>query len=291
MSFRIRNHGTKFRAAALVALLIVFSLNLTIPLRAQNAAVLPPSLQDVGIDQKLNAQVPLDLTFNDEKGARVRLGDYFGQKPVILSLVYYECPMLCTMVLNGMLHTLQAMSFNVGDQFNVVTVSFNPQEKPSLAEAKKKVYVGLYGRPGAENGWHFLTGDEPNIKRLADAVGFRYKYDPDSGQYSHATGIMVLTPDGRISKYFYGIEYKERDVRLGLVDASQRKIGSPVDQLWLFCCQYDPRTGKYGLIITRVIQLAGGATLLILATALFVLFRIDRRRMKHGPAATKPAGA
>jgi protein SCO1/2 len=227
----------------------------------------------VGIDQKLNQQIPLDLEFYDETGKAVRLGDYFGQKPVILSLVYYDCPMLCTMVLNGLLESLKQLKFNVGDQFNVVTVSFDPTEKPSLAAAKKAVYVGLYGRPGAAENWHFLTGGEKMIRQLTQAVGFRYNYDLPTKQYVHATGIMVLTPQGRLARYFYGIKYPAGNLRLGLVEASQGKIGSPVDEILLYCCQYDPQTGKYSLIISRAIKISAGVTVVCLGTMILVLFR------------------
>ncbi len=276
--------GCVFRWPALVVVAAILSM--TVPMRAQNTAAQPSILRGVRIEQRLNNQAPLNLPFYDENGKVVRLGDYFGQKPVILSLVYYECPMLCTEVLNGLLHTLMAMKFNVGDQFNVVTVSFNPREKPWLAMAKKRIYIGLYDRPGAENGWHFLTGDESSIKQLADAVGFRYKYDPQTDQYVHATGIMVLTPDGRVSKYYYGIAYKEIDVRLGLIQAASRKIGSPVDEILLFCCQYDPLTGKYGLAIARVIKVAGSVTVLFLGILIFILFRFERRRAREQKAAS-----
>jgi protein SCO1 len=259
-----------------VCLCLVFAVCGASPLGAQStqvSSVRPPILRDVGIDQKLNQQIPLDLGFHDETGKAVRLGDYFGQKPVILSLVYYDCPMLCTMVLNGLLESLKQLKFNVGDQFNVVTASFDPTEKPSLAAAKKAVYVGLYGRPGANENWHFLTGDEKAIRRLTQAVGFRYNYDPATKQYVHATGIMVLTPQGRLARYFYGIKYPAGNLRLGLVEASQGKIGSPVDEILLYCCQYDPQTGKYSLIISRAIKVAAGVTVLCLGTMILVLFR------------------
>src|SRR6516164_2419848 len=191
--------------------------------QVRNASQLPLVLRNVGIDQKLNQQVPLDLPFRDEAGRTIRLGDYFGSKPVILSLVYYECPMLCTTALNGLLQSLKELKFDVGDQFNVVTVSFDPTETPPLAAAKKAVYVGTYGRPGAAEGWHFLTGDEDSIRRLTDAVGFRYNYDPSIKQYVHATGLIVLTPQGKIARYFYGIQYPAGSLRLGLVEASHGK--------------------------------------------------------------------
>jgi len=245
---------------------------------AQNSSIRPPILRNVGIDQKLDQLVPLDLEFHDETGKTVRLGDYFGRKPIILSLVYYDCPMLCTMVLNGLLEGLRQLKYSVGDQFNVVTVSFDPSERPSLAAAKKAVYVGLYGRPGARENWHFLTGDEKAIHQLTQAVGFRYNYDPQTKQYVHATGIMVLTPQGRLARYFYGIRYPAGNLRLGLVEASEGKIGSPVDEVLLYCCQYDPQTGKYSLIISRAIKLAAGATVLCLGTIILVLSRGGRSR-------------
>jgi protein SCO1/2 len=239
----------------------------------QNLGVRPELLKDVGIDQKLNDTIPLNLTFRDEHGNTVELAQYFGSKPVILSLVYYSCPMLCTQVLNGLDRSLKSIPMGIGADFNVVTVSIDPTERPVLAEAKQELYTGMYGRPGAAEGWHFLTGEEPQIKRLADAVGFRYAYDADSKQYAHATAIIVLTPEGKISRYFYGITYPERDLRLGLVDASEGRIGSPVDAVLLFCYHYDPHTGKYGLLISRVIQLAGGLTVLFGGIALVILFR------------------
>ena len=231
---------------------------------APTSSNLPPLLRDVGIDQKLNSQVPLDLVFRDESGNAVTLGQYFGQKPVVLVLAYYDCPMLCTIVLNGVLHSVKELKYNIGREFEVVTVSFDPTEKPSLAAAKKAIYVGLYDRPNAGAGWHFLTGDEPSIRQLTQAVGFRYNYDAQTKQYFHATGIMVLTPDGRLARYFYGIQYPSGNLRLGLVEASQGKIGSPVDQVLLYCSQYDPATGKYSVIVSHILKIAALATVLSL---------------------------
>jgi len=239
----------------------------------QNIGQRPELLKDVGIDQKLNDEIPLDLTFRDEHGKTVELAQYFGSKPVILTLVYYNCPMLCTQVLNGLDRTLKQIPLNIGKDYNVVTVSIDPSEQPVLAEAKQAMYVGMYGRPGAAEGWHFLTGDEKDIKQLAQAVGFRYAYDSDSKQFAHASAIMMLTPEGRMSRYFYGIQYPERDIRLGLVEASQGKISSPIDQVLLFCYHYDPHTGKYGLLISRVLQLAGLVTMLAGGICLYFLFR------------------
>ena len=239
----------------------------------QTIGVRPELLRDVGVDQKLNGTIPLDLLFRDEHGKTVALGQYFHGKPVILTLVYYNCQMLCTQVLNGLDRSLEQIPLTIGKDFDVVTVSIDPTEQPSLAEAKQAVYVGMYNRPPAAEGWHFLTGDESQIHQLAQAVGFRYAYDPDSKQYAHASAIMLLTPEGKLSRYFYGVTYPARDMRLALVDASGGKIGSPVDQVLLFCYHYDPHTGKYGLLISRVIQLSGLATILIGGIFLILLFR------------------
>jgi protein SCO1/2 len=242
----------------------------------QSVGVRPDLLKNVGIDQKLNQQVPLDSTFRDETGKTVLLGQYFGQKPVILSLVYFNCPMLCTQVLNGMEAAMKGLPMDAGNQFEAVTVSIDPSDRPVLASVKKQMYTGMYGHAGAAEGWHFLTGDEDQIKKLADAVGFRYAYDPDSKQFAHASAIMVLTPDGKISKYFYGIQYSPRDLRLGLVEASAGRIGTPVDSILLFCYHYDPHTGKYGLLISRLIQTGGLLTIAAIGITMLVLFRRER---------------
>jgi protein SCO1/2 len=235
------------------------------------ATGLPNALKKVGIDQKLNEQIPLDAVFKDEQGREVKLGEFFGRKPVVLSLVYYTCPMLCNQVLNGMLGAFRRESFNIGDQYEVVTVSFDSRETPELAAAKKRTYVQAYNRAGADAGWHFLTGDEANIKRLTEAAGFRYTWDEQTKQFAHASGIMLLTPEGKLARYFYGIEYPSRDFRLGLVEASQRKIGTPVDALMLYCYHYDPATGKYGAAIMNIMRLAGVVTVVLIAGMLLVL--------------------
>jgi len=240
---------------------------------------------NVGYEQRLNEQLPLDLTFTDETGKTVQLREYFGNKPVILSLAYYDCPMLCTLVLNGLVRTLRTLAFSAGEEFNVLTVSFDAREKPPLAAEKSKTYLQAYNRPGMEKGWHFLTGDEENIQKLTNAVGFHYAYDQKSNQFAHASGIMVLTPQGRISKYFYGIEYSPRDVRLGLVEASSGKIGSAVDQILLLCFHYDPAAGKYGLFVMRIVQVSGLLTLLALVSYILVMLRRERRQgMAYGSA-------
>jgi protein SCO1 len=240
------------------------------------AASVPMMVQGVGIDQNLNAQIPLELTFKDETGQIVRLGQYFRGKPVVLALVYYECPGLCDLILNGLTHTMEQISLNVGSDYDVVAVSFNPRETWQLAASKKANYIEKYQRSGAKEGWHFLTGKEPAIKSLADTVGFHYKYDPISKQFAHASGIMVLTPEGKIARYFYGIQYKPRDFRLGLVEASANKIGSPADQVLLFCYHYDPTTGKYGMAITQVTRALGTATVLLLGGFVFIMLRRER---------------
>ncbi|MGH8068778.1 MAG: SCO family protein [Candidatus Entotheonellia bacterium] len=236
----------------------------------------PGVLREIGWDQRLGAPVPLDLTFRDEAGNMVRFGDYLGQKPLILTLNYYECPMLCPLVLDGLLRALRALPFTIGDQFNVATVSIDPGETPALAAAKKAHYVRGYGRDGAAAGWHFLTGEEAAIRQLTQAVGFRYAYDAAKDQYAHAAGIVVLTPQGRVARYFYSIEFSPRDVRLALVEAAAGGIGSPIDQFLLYCYQYDPATGGYTLAVRRVLQLAGLLTVLGLGGFMLVMFRRER---------------
>jgi len=240
------------------------------------ANVRPPYLQNVGIEQHLDGQVPPDLTFVDDAGRTVKLGDYFGTKPLILNLVYYNCTMLCGEALAGLSGSMKMVKFDVGNQFDVITVSFNPQETSAIAAEKKQEYLKRYGRPGAASGWHFLTGPAESINALTKAVGFQYQYDPKSKQYAHATAIMVLTPQGRISRYFYGVDYPPKDLRMGLVEASQGKIGNAVDQVLLYCYHYNPETGKYGAVITNILRLGAGLTILLLGGLLFVLFRLDK---------------
>ena len=235
---------------------------------------LPPALQDVRIEQKLDQQLPLDLTFRDESGREVKLGQYFGHKPVVLAFVYYDCPMLCTQVLNGMVTSFRVLPFQMGKEFEVVTISFDPRETPELAHRKKKVYVDYLPekmRAGAENGWHFLTGDQENIAKITDAAGFRYRWDEKTQQFAHASAVMVTTPHGKLSRYYYGIEYPARDLRLGLIESSANKIGSPVDQLLLYCYHYDPATGKYGAVVMNIMRIAGVITLLGIAAMLLLL--------------------
>lgn len=238
----------------------------------------PTILDKVGITQDLNARIPPDLLFRDESGKSVRIGDFFGQKPIVLSLVYFDCPALCTEVLNGELRTMKAISLDLGKDFDAVTVSFEPKDTPALAKAKRDVYVGQYGRSGAMDHWHFLTGDQQSIDALTNAVGFHYAYDSSIRQYAHAAAILVLTPDGRIDRYFYGVVYPARDVRLGLVEASEGKIGTLTDHALLYCYQYDPMTGKYGVVVMNVLRAAGGLTVLILGIFMAVMFLRERKR-------------
>jgi protein SCO1/2 len=243
---------------------------------------LPRALSDVGIDQKLNEQLPLDLVFRNENGEEVKLGSYFGKKPVVVSLVYYQCPMLCNQVLNGMVTAFKVMAFKPGDEFDVVTVSFDPRETPALAAAKKKTYIDYLPeakRAGAASGWHFLTGDEENIKRITDAVGFRYHWDKATEQFAHASGVFVTTPQGKLSRYFYGIEYAPRDLRLGLIEAADNKIGSPADQLLLYCFHYDPATGKYGAAVMNLMRVAGVVTVIGIVGLLLMLRRRGVKRI------------
>lgn len=258
------------------ALLCVLGLFLAPAARAADTR--PPFLRDVGIDQRLGQQLPLDAIFQDEQGRPVRLGQYFGARPVILVLAYYNCPMLCTQVLGGLVSSLRVLSFDAGKDFDVVAVSFDPRDRPADAAAKKAPYVAEYGRPGAAAGWHFLTGSSASIERLTGAVGFHYKYDESLGQFAHASAITVATPGGKLSHYFYGIEYAPRDLRLALIEASGNRIGSPVDQILLYCYHYDPKVGKYGAVVMNMLRFGGVVAVLILSTFLAVMWRRDHRR-------------
>jgi protein SCO1 len=248
------------------------------------ASQMPPALREVGFDQRLSERVPLDIALRDEAGRRVTLGEYFGRRPVVLTLVYYECPMLCTQVLNSLAGALAVLTLDPGKDFEIVTVSFNPRETPELAAAKKASYLERYRRPGAAEGWHFLTGDEASIRRLTEAVGFRYVYDAELGQYAHPSGITVLTPDGRLSHYLYGIEYGPRDLRLALVDASAGKIGNAVDKLLLYCYHYNPATGRYGFVVMAVVRAAGVVTVAAIATFIIVMRRRESRAARGATA-------
>jgi protein SCO1/2 len=249
----------------------------------------PPRLENVGIEQHLDAQVPPDLTFRDETGKTVKLADYFGRKPLILNLVYYNCTMLCGEALAGLASAMRLVKFDVGNEFDVVTVSFDPRETPEMAAAKKKDYVGRYGRPNAAAGWHFLTGQQESINALTKAVGFQYQYDAKTNQYAHATAIMVLTPQGHISRYFYGVDFPPKDLRMGLVEASQGRIGNAVDAVLLYCYHYDPESGKYGAMVANILRLAAAATILFMGTFLFILWRLDLSVTKKTATKTRYA--
>jgi len=249
----------------------------------------PPRLQNVGIEQHLDAQVPGDLAFVDESGKAVKLGEYYGRKPLILNLVYFNCTMLCGEELAGLASAMRLIKFDVGNQFDVVTVSFDPRETPAMAAAKKKDFVGRYGRTNAASGWHFLTGQAESINALTKAVGFQYQYDPKTNQYAHATAVMVLTPQGHISRYFYGVDFPPKDLRMGLVEASRGKIGNAVDAVLLYCYHYDPDTGKYGAVIGNILRLGAAVTILLIGGLVLVLWRLDRSAERSMAARQKAA--
>jgi protein SCO1 len=239
---------------------------------AVQAQTLDP-MTDVAFEQKLDAQIPLDLTFVDSQGATVTLGDYFGSRPVILALGYYACPMLCSLVREGLIASLQDVRLNVGSDFDVVYVSIDPLETPMLAAGARTAAISRYGRPGTDHGWHFLTGTQDAIDQLANAVGFRYVYDETINQYAHAAGIMVATPQGRVARYLFGIEYAANDVRFAVIESADNKIGTVVDQLMLLCYQYDPVTGRYTGAVMNLIRLAGAVTVLLMAVGIYLLSR------------------
>ena len=249
--------------------------------------VSPADLSNVGIEQRLDQQVPLDLQFKDETGKTVQLGDYFKSgRPVLLNLVYYTCPMLCGEELAGEASALGVLRFTPGNEYEVVSVSFNPEETPKDASEKKQVYIArmnehLEHKTNGE-GWHFLTGQQSEIKQLAEAVGFHYRRDPRTGQFIHAAGIMIVTPAGKIAQYYYGVEFSPKDIRLGLIEASRDKIGTLVDQVTLYCYHYDPKTGRYGAVVTNIMRLAGAATMLVLGGFLVVMFKRESSGGKNG---------
>lgn len=266
------------RMAALVALLLAAA---TSGAEDQRPAI----LREIGFDQKLGATVPLETPLLDEAGRDVRLGDYFQGRPVVLSFNYFDCPMLCTVSLNGLASALGTLSFDAGKEFEIVTVSFDTRDTPAAARAKKDSYLKRYHRPGAAEGWHFLTGGAPAIERLTRAAGFRYAWDEETKQFAHPSGVLVLTPDGRIARYLYGIEYAPKDLRLALVEASRGTIGSPLDQAVLYCFQYDPATGRYGAAIMRIVRLGGALTAIALASFVLLMLRRERAAARALPAA------
>ena len=241
----------------------------------------PAALAEVGVEEHFDAQVPIDLEFRNSNGEKVRLSDYFdSEKPVILTLNYYRCPMLCGLQLNGFLNGLKDLQWTPGERFEIVTISIDPLETPELAKEKKANYLKQLAQDGAGKGWHFLTGGEPNIKAVAESVGFNYTYDEETAQYAHAAALMVLTPDGRVARYLYGIEYPKSDLRLALVEASEGKIGSPFDQLLLYCFHYDPTGRRYSPVAMNIMRVGGGATVLILGAGLGLLWIRDIKRRK-----------
>lgn len=264
------------------SLLLVGALTLVGALSAlaQTPPVQPNINTDanIGIDQKLDAQIPLDLTFTDQTGKKVKLGDYFGSKPVVLALPFYRCAGMCTLELDGMAKAFNAISFTAGKEFNAVTVSIDPKETWTLASAKQRDYLDLYPRPEAKQGWSFLTGEDANIHKLAQAVGFRYVIDPKTQQPIHAVGIIVITPEGHVSRYLLGVDYSPKDLKLCLVDASHNKIGSLVDKFTLLCSHYDPTTSRYGVAIDRIIKFSCTLTVLIVGGAIIMLFRFEKQR-------------
>jgi len=273
------------------------------PAAGQAASVVPRQLRDVGFEQRVGESVPLDAVFRDHTGAEVRLGDLLGERPAILALVYYDCPMLCSLVLQGLTRNLRALSFDVGSEFDVIAVSFDPSEGPAEASGNRREVVAAYGRqakgdaegrgrlsPTSEGGrgsegeggdrsggWHFLTGSEEAVGRITSAVGFRYRYDDESGEFAHAAGVVILTPDGRAARYLYGVDFPARDLRLALVEAGQGEVGSVVDQALLYCYRYDPKAGKYSAATLNIVRLGGIATVLALATFLTVSWRREAR--------------
>ncbi len=259
-------------------------LSMVLLVSATSAQMMDPTkaaaraFTEVGIDQKLNEQVPLDLKFTDDEGNLVELGKYFHTKPVIISLVYYRCPMLCTQVLNGMVQTFKTLQFTAGTEFEVVTVSIDHNETHEMAAEKKDTYVTEYARAGVADGWHFLVGDSLSVKKLADAVGFKFVYDVPTKQFAHASGIMVATPQGKLARYLYGIEYGAKDLTFSLMEAAQEKIGSPVDKLLLLCYHYDPTTGKYGMVVANLLRVGGVLTLLIVGGYMFYNLRREKRK-------------
>jgi protein SCO1/2 len=254
---------------------------------AQLADRVPAALEEVGIEEHLDAKLPLDLEFVDDNGATIRLGDYFdGERPVILTLNYYRCPMLCGLQLNGVVDGLEQMDWTPGVEFEMVTVSIDPLETPELAKAKKQNYLKRYQRPAAARGWHFLTGKQPAIDRLTETVGFGYTYDPESGQYAHAAAIIVSTPDGRVARYLYGIEYPPRKLKLGLMEASEGRIGGPLDQLIMYCYHYDPSSRRYAPVAMNIMRVGGGVTVLVLGLSLGTFWLRELRRRKHSRTRT-----
>lgn len=250
----------------------------TDPLGTTPANVLPAAVQNVGFDQKLGQKVPLNLAFTDETGRTVTFAELFGKRPVLLVPVYYDCPMLCGQVLNSLTASLAKLDFEPGQQYEVVAVSFNPENSTDDAFKSKNTTLGRFGRRESAGGWHFLTGSAGEITRFTEAIGFRYERDEKTGQFAHSAGFVVASPDGKLSRYFFGLDFPERDLRLAMVDASQEKIGSLADHVFLYCFRYDPATGKYTALTLNIVRLAGATTVALLALGLGLAFSRERRR-------------
>lgn len=262
------------------------------PAAAQLLSETPAELQQVGVVEHLETEIPLELDFVDSSGREVRLGDYVdGQRPVLLTLNYYKCPMLCTLQLNGLVEGLKELDWTPGQEFELVTVSINPLETPSLARLKKQSYIKEYGRPSAAAGWHFLTGVEDNIRRLADTLGFGYRYDEEQDQYAHAAVLFLITPDGKVARYLYGIEYPARELRLALLEAADGAIGSAIDQLILYCFHYDPSTRRYAPVAMNIMRVGGGLTAVLLGTTLGLFWVRDARRRRRSRDTDDPSGS
>ena len=241
--------------------------------RGVSSTTVPEQLKDVTFEQRLDTRLPLEARFRDENGRDVALGDFFGKRPVVLAFVYYSCPMLCTQVLNGVSSAVKVMPFVVGQDFDVVYVSFDPRDTAAAAAEKKAAQLADYKQTATASGWHYLTGDEASIRRLTNAAGFSYRWDEASGQYAHVSGVLVVTPDGRLSRYFYGVEYSPKELRMALVESSEGKVGSVVDQLLLYCYHYDPATGRYGVLAMNLVRLAGAVTLVLLVGFIWLMRR------------------
>lgn len=293
---RATYRGVLLRGVRVASAVLLLALMPALPAAAQKppsqvdvgsqAGGVPAALKEVGFDQKMGERVPLDLTFTDSTGERVRLGDYFADgRPVLLTLVYYECPMLCDLTLSGLVQSLKPLELSAGEDFQVLTVSFDPGEDAAVAATARNRYLPRYDRPEAAAGWHFLTGDAGSIERLTDAVGFRYTYDPERDEFAHAAGLVMLTAEGEIARYFFGTDHPAKDLRLGLVETGQGAIGSPVDQILLYCYQYDPTLGRYSTAVMNLIRAGGALTLLVLGGFIFLMLRRDRRRAAESAAA------
>ena len=246
---------------------------------------LPEALKKTGIEQKLGGQMPLDTEFKDESGNTVKLGEFFNKgRPVVIAFVYYECPMLCNEVLNGLTGTLKGISFDAGKDFDVVAISFDAREndKPELARNKKDSYMARYGRPGTEKGWHFLTGTEASIRSATEAAGFGFQWDEKSNQFAHAGGIMITTPDGKLARYFYGIDYSPKDVKFGIMESAESRVGNPAEQLLLYCYHYDPSTGKYGLAVLTIMRIGAVLTILGMGAMGLVFWRRNKVKSEKG---------